>query len=139
MSKIELHLSCLNDNCFKIHLLRDDRVQVSSDIPGILSDFPLWRLSFSDESVVAGISDKLHLDFFVQPPGEGRVCFVESSEIRNDFRTYFTMDDLKRYIHAALKSELIQTENKNMPCTVFLEIPYPTDLDHFWEMVELGN
>lgn len=72
---------------------------------------------------------KMHL---VEEEMEGNVCFANREEVRADFRTVFTLQELLEYIFA-----LFPPVSEKKPGKILLA--YPTDAEHFWELVHLGQ
>ncbi len=79
-------------------------------------------------SLLGIIARRLGLEFLRNTPiTGGEVCFAESPEVRDDFKTYFTAGDLLDYIQAVLAAD-----RSNTPAAKDFWIPYP-DPEHFWE------
>ena len=73
-----------------------------------------------------------------QIPFEGEVCFMNSAEVRPEFRVTFSHIDIVDYFYAVLFSSFYQNKNKNVK-TELREMPYPTDVSAFWKLAAAGN
>src|SRR5690242_2117413 len=73
-----------------------------------------------------------------QIPFEGEVCFMNSAEVRPEFRVTFSHIDIIDYLYAVLFSSFYQNKNKNVK-TELREMPYPTDVSAFWKLATAGN
>lgn len=87
-----------------------------------------------NSSILKDIVQRLGLEFLLTAPTSGgEVCFAESPEVRDDFKTYFTARDLLHYICAAFVLHKPNTGSTND-----FWIPYP-DPDSFWELCRKGK
>lgn len=73
-----------------------------------------------------------------QMPYEGEVCFMNSAEVRAEFRVTFSCIDIFDYFYAVLFSSFYQDTNKNIK-TELREMPYSTDVSAFWKLVAAGS
>ncbi len=92
-----------------------------------------------DPVVIQKIAADLGLSFVRIKEKEGEVCFMNSEEVRPEFRLSFAPVDLYRYICAVLQDPLYKTYTEKMPQAGLLHIPYPKDAVDFWEMVKKGG
>lgn len=67
---------------------------------------------------------------------EGEVCFMNSPEVRPEFRLSFATIDILDYLYAVLYSSSYREKYNK---TGFPEVPYPTDTSIFWELAALGS
>ncbi|GET24391.1 type ISP restriction/modification enzyme [Prolixibacter sp. NT017] len=89
--------------------------------------------------IVKQIAEKLGLGFVPEKEVEGNVCFVNSPEVRDDFKTTFAPIDLLDYIYAVLHSPTYREKYKEFLKIDFPRVPYPKDKDTFWQLVKLGG
>jgi predicted helicase len=89
--------------------------------------------------IVKQIAEKLGLGFVPEKESEGNVCFVNSPEIRDDFKTTFAPIDLLDYIYAVLHSPTYREKYKEFLKIDFPRVPYPKDSETFWQLVRLGG
>ncbi|MDC6390461.1 hypothetical protein PP182_17355 [Maribacter sp. PR1] len=94
--------------------------------------------------IIKKIEDSLGLKFVVEPldsaQGDtGNVCMANSPEIRNDYKDTFTPIDLLDYIYAVLHSPGYREKYKEFINIDFPRVPYPTDQNVFWQLVQLGG
>jgi len=92
-----------------------------------------------NSKIVQEIAKKLGLDFVPEKEVEGNVCFVNSPEIRDDFKTTFAPIDLLDYIYAVLHSPNYREKYKEFLKIDFPRVPYPKDSETFWQLVRLGG
>ncbi|MBU0487753.1 MAG: DNA methyltransferase, partial [Bacteroidetes bacterium] len=122
---------------------------------GIPSQFPLYLYSAPttqqtiqpaasrtpnlNPEIVKQIAEKLGLGFVPEKEPEGNVCFINSPEMRDDFKTTFAPIDLLDYIYAVLHSPTYREKYKEFLKTDFPRVPYPKNADTFWQLVKLGG
>ncbi|WP_230080296.1 type ISP restriction/modification enzyme [Winogradskyella marina] len=85
------------------------------------------------------ISKRLGLTFILETEPEGNVCFINSEELRDDYKTSFRTIDVLDYSYA-----LLQSPSNREKYNAFLviddpNIPIPKHTDTFWELVRLGK
>jgi predicted helicase len=97
------------------------------------------RLPNLNAVIVKQIAEKLGLGFVPEKEAEGNVCFVNSPEVRDDFKTTFAPIDLLDYIYAVLHSPTYREKYKEFLKIDFPRVPYPKDADTFWQLVRLGG
>lgn len=79
----------------------------------------------------------LGLAYIPETPAKGRVCFAESEELRPEFKTTFTAQDLKGYLFAVTNFEhRFETGLSDKNADGFR---FPKNAEVFWEMVDEGN
>jgi len=88
---------------------------------------------------VKAIAKKLGLGLVAEKEPEGNVCFINSPEVRDDFKTTFAPIDLLDYIYAVLNSPTYREKYKGFLEVGFQRVPYPKDTDTFWQLVKLGG
>lgn len=91
------------------------------------------------QEIVNKIAQKLSLTFLPEKEIESNVCFANSTEIRNNFKTSFAPIDILDYIYAVLHSPTYRVKYKEFLKIDFPRVPYPKDAPTFWEMVKLGG
>lgn len=89
--------------------------------------------------IVSQIAEKLGLTFVPEKEPEGKVCYINNPEVRNDFKTTFAPIDLLDYIYAVLHSPAYREKYKEFLKIDFPRVPYPTDAETFWQLAELGG
>lgn len=67
------------------------------------------------------------------------VCFAQSPEIRDEYRTYFTVGDLIHYFSAILYFELSDNCRVDIADIKLELIPPPLSADEFWTVVRKGR
>lgn len=95
-----------------------------------------------DQKLVNKIAKKLGLSFVDTSTSlsaiGGNVCYANSPEIRDEFKTTFAPIDLLDYIYAVLHSPTYREKYKEFLKIDFPRVPYPKDSDTFWKLVKLG-
>lgn len=89
--------------------------------------------------IVGQIAERLGLGFVLEKEAEGNVCFINSPEVRNDFKTTFSPVDILDYIYAVLHSPAYREKYKEFLKIDFPRVPYPKDAETFWQLVEPGS
>lgn len=91
--------------------------------------------------IVNQIATKLSLSFTNEKeiPIEGEVCFINSPEVRPEFRLTFAPIDILDYIYAVLYSPSYRKKYKEFLKIDFPRVPYPKDNATFWKLVALGG
>ncbi len=89
--------------------------------------------------IIKEISGKLSLSFLPEKEPEGNVCFINSPEVRDDFKTTFASIDLLDYVYAVLHSTRYRVKDKKFLKIDLSGVPYPKDADTFWKLVKLGG
>lgn len=137
--KIILSISDFDDQEFMIEVSADNNRLDHSLFFEKPIQFSSWKIRFRDEIVLENLSKLIQLIFLAQGESEGRVCFAESAELRPDFRSYFTQQDLKYYILGTLaKNDIKKAENsKSFGSQTY--IPYPANADEFWNNIAEGE
>ncbi|MEC7264256.1 MAG: type ISP restriction/modification enzyme, partial [Bacteroidota bacterium] len=92
-----------------------------------------------DPKIVAQIAKGLGLEFAPEPEGDGNLCFVNSTELQDAYKTTFTPIDLLDYIYAVLHSPTYREKYKEFLKIDFPRVPYPKDSETFWQLVQLGG
>lgn len=117
--------------------------QLVQDFPGKEEGVGLWFYNrfLSEESVntpfrnTPAITDKFTektgLIFIPHPETDSRVCFATDSELRDDFKIYFSSEDLALYCFYWIHQSDFK---KNYP-----KIPYPENEDDFFETIVKGR
>ena len=89
--------------------------------------------------IVKQIAEKLGLGFVPEKEAEGNVCYINSPEVRDDYKTTFAPIDVLDYIYAVLHSPTYREKYKEFLKIDFPRVPYPKDADTFWQLVRLGG
>ena len=89
--------------------------------------------------IVNEIANKVGLVFVPEKEVAGNVCFINSNEVRDDYKTTFAPIDLMDYIYAILHSPTYRETYKEFLKIDFPRVPYPKDAETFWQLVKLGE
>ncbi|MBS1744908.1 MAG: hypothetical protein JST21_01930 [Bacteroidetes bacterium] len=89
--------------------------------------------------VIQNIAMSLGLSFVNQKEKESEVCFLNSEDVRPEFRLSFAPIDLADYIYAILIDPAIKKQPEKSNDAMYLEIPYPNDDVTFWTLVKAGE
>ena len=84
--------------------------------------------------IINQITDCLGLQFINEKETEGNVCFINSNELRPEFRQSFTSTDLLDYCYAVLHSTINEFSEINSA-----RIPITSDTSIFWKQVNYGS
>jgi hypothetical protein len=101
-------------------------------------DFARKAVSAIDPGVIQRISTDLGVSFVPEKEKESEVCFINSEEVRPEFKLSFAPVDLTDYI-LAVTHRAYNARHKPLPETGFVVIPYPKDAVGFWDLVKLGE
>ena len=99
----------------------------------------LWQFSNDGDKqgfrspVLKGFEMRLGLSF--EAGSRSNVCFANHEEVRPEFRTSFTAEELVEYVLGFMTENEAGTGGAN---DKFI-LPYPSDAEFFWEMVEEGK
>ncbi|MDO6760182.1 hypothetical protein Q4566_08240 [Tamlana sp. 2_MG-2023] len=91
------------------------------------------------QGLKSGIAKNLALTFLPQHESEGNVCFANSPELQDAYRTTFTLIDILDYTYAVLHSPTYRKKHVAFSIINFSKIPYPKDSEIFWKLVKLGK
>ena len=86
--------------------------------------------------VIAALSKQLHLCYRESKGNQSNVCFIESEEVRSEFREAFTSEDVGYYLIGLLKGAAANEVAKE---NFHLYFPYPKNADDFWQKIEQGR
>lgn len=89
--------------------------------------------------IVKEIAKRLGIGFVPEKEAAGNVCFINSDEVRDDYKTTFAPIDLLDYIYAVLHSPTYRETYKEFLKIDFPRVPYPKDSETFWKLVKLGG
>lgn len=120
--------------CFPLYLYPEIKNQQSTKQIQI-------RAPNLNPEIVNQIASQLSLTFTNEKeiPTEGEVCFINSPEVRPDFRLTFAPIDILDYIYAVLHSPTYREKYKEFLKIDFPRVPYPTDNTTFWKLVAQGG
>lgn len=126
-----------------------DYTDLKNTVIKILADanksyFNLFDLEFIDKSegneetilnpeIIKQVADCLGLQFLKEKTAEGNVCFINSTELRPEFRQCFTSIEVLDYCYAVLHSEINEFSGINS-----VKIPITSDSSVFWKLVKYG-
>ncbi len=102
--------------------------------------------SWSITNNIANMSDeiadrfekRLGIEFIKINRVEPNLCYIESEEVRDEYKTTFTQSDILKYIYAMQHSSLPAIK-ENVAGGMNMLIPYPKDTNIFWKLVRLGK
>ena len=121
-----------NANIFPLYLYPETNEQQSLEQP-------LTRTPNLDPELVEQIATGLGLEFVPEKP-EGNLCFADTNEeLQDAYKQNFAPIDLLDYIYAVLQYPAYREKYKEFLKIDFPRVPYPTDQDTFWKLVELGG
>jgi len=100
---------------------------------------PQTRIPNLNPEILSKIEESLQLTFVSEKETSGNVCMVNSTEVRDDFKTNFAPIDLLDYVYAVLHSPEYREKYKEFLKIDFPRVPYPQDAENFWKLVELGG
>ena len=92
-----------------------------------------------NQEIVQQIAARLNLTFTPEKETEGEVCFATSEQLRPEFKPSFAPIDLLDYIYAVLYSPTYRAQYKEFLKIDFPRVPYPTNSEIFWQLVDLGG
>lgn len=71
---------------------------------------------------------------------EPNLCYIESEELRDEYRTRFTQSDILNYIYAMQYSPSLTMTERVLPGVYsYIPIPYPKNSINFWKLTRLGK
>ncbi len=79
------------------------------------------------------------LSFNSEAKTTNNVCFINSSDVRDDYKITFSADDIFNYVTALLHSPEINNQKSDGHKTESPAIPYPSDSEMFWKIAGLGK
>lgn len=86
------------------------------------------------QEIMNQITNCLGLQFINEKETEGNICFINSNELRPEFRQSFTSTDLLDYCYAVLHSPINEFSEINS-----VRIPITSDSSVFWKLVNYGS
>ncbi|MBN1987198.1 MAG: hypothetical protein JW761_12890, partial [Prolixibacteraceae bacterium] len=89
--------------------------------------------------IVSKMAQKLGLAFVPEKEPEGKVCYINNPEVRDDYKITFSPVDILDYFYAALYSPSYREKYQEFLKTGFPRVPYPKNEGIFWQLVELGK
>lgn len=85
------------------------------------------------------IAESLKMTFVTQKDPNGNTCFVNSDELRPEYKDLFTQDNLYDYLYAVWYSHNQRENNTERFSTPFKNTPIPCDKKTFWDLVHFGE
>ena len=139
LSKFPIDINSLSDQPKEISYCLPLYLYPETDHHRTIRETPARTPNINPE-IVNQIASKLSLSFTNEKeiPSEGEVCFINSVEVRPEFRITFAPIDILDYIYAVLHSPSYREQYKEFLKIDFPRVPYPTDTTTFWELVALG-
>jgi hypothetical protein len=89
--------------------------------------------------LVQQLAKSLGLIFISEEDKEGNVCFVNSAELRPEFKQGFTAMELLAYQYALLHSQSYREANNSFLMNGDLRVLIPPNADFFWKLVQIGS
>lgn len=102
-------------------------------------DFNQFREEILTTEIIKPIEKQLGLTFVSEKEIEINVCFANSSELRNAYKTTFTARNMIDYSYAVLHRKLYNEKYKKFLTTDFPRIHYPKNQETFWQVIKLGK
>lgn len=90
-----------------------------------------------DKQIIQQIANSLGLTFINPNEASGEVCYANEPGLRPEFRQSFTATDLLDYVYAVLQTQTEQ--DGEFLKTGVAQVPYPTNTDVFWQLVQAGG
>lgn len=134
---IHLKFTAFDSEQFIVELDEKSDKSLLINILELPKKIALCRISDIAAAITENISETTGLEYSSDIPPDGRVCFAESSELRDEFKTYYTFTDLMSYITASL--HLTGVKSNKTESTDSQKIDYPENVDLFWEYVNIGK
>jgi hypothetical protein len=104
---------------------------------------PLYRFDGKglkvDAAVVKEIARRLQLSYIPEAEAFMSVCYLNSPEVRSEFKISFTRLDLSDYLNGVLCSAVYQERLMDALYPDLVFIPFAADSDEFWRLVEAGR
>ena len=97
------------------------------------------RIPNLNRKIVNEFAQLLELAFVPEKEQEGKVCYINNPEVRDDYKTTFAPIDLLDYIYAVLHSTAFREKYNDFSKTDFPIIHYPKNTETFWQLVEQGK
>lgn len=97
--------------------------------------------SHLSEEIISRFEKSMGLECYTKRQvNEPNLCYIESEELRDVYRTRFTQSDILNYIYAMQYSTCL-TMNERVLRGVYsyLSIPYPKNSINFWKLTRLGK
>jgi len=85
------------------------------------------------------MAKKLGLAYMPEKKPEGKVCFINNAEVRNDYKISFSAIDIQNYIYGVMYSINYLSKHQKILKIDFPRVPYPADSETFWQLVKLGG
>jgi predicted helicase len=92
-----------------------------------------------NQEVANRIAQGLGLHFTDEKEPMGNVCQANAPGLRAGFRDSFASIDLLDYLYAVIHGPTYRKKYREFLQTDFPDLPYPTDEERFWQLVELGS
>jgi predicted helicase len=89
--------------------------------------------------IVSKMAQKLMLAFVPEKEPEGKICYINNPEVRDDFKMTFAPVDILDYFYAVLHSRTCKDKYRELLKTGFPRVPFPRSAETFWQLVELGK
>ena len=111
----------------------------SNSLPAGRFSISLQTIRNLDTAIIQQITSSLGLAFINPNEANGEVCFANERGLRPEFRQSFTATDLLDYIFAVLHGNSNSEKYEQFLKTGVAQIPYPTNTDNFWQLVQTGG
>jgi len=127
------------------YFLIDCKPQHNTDLhkggnnPAYRPGIPRQAIHTPDKQIIQQVSARLGLTFISESEATGEVCFANERGLRPEFRQSFTATDLVDYIQAILHNPGNGEKYRDFLKTGVAQIPYPTNIDDFWQLVQTGS
>jgi hypothetical protein len=91
-----------------------------------------------DAAVPNEIARRIQLTYQQEGYASTEVCYVNSPELRPEFKLSFTTLDLADYLNGVLCAAVYRKQLLAPKYTGLIVIPYPPNADEFWTHVQTG-
>ncbi len=85
------------------------------------------------------MAKKIGLAYVPEKKLVGQVCYINNTEVRNDYKISFSTNDILNYLYAILHSPAYRARQKEFLKIDFPRVHYPANSEKFWQLVELGS
>jgi hypothetical protein len=134
----------LNDQAYREEVEEREEIRLNSNAAATAFFIPLYivedkQVQILNMEVVKHISEKLNLFYSPLKETGGEVCFLNSEEVRPEYKVSYSSPDIINYVRGYLKSVEYENKYKNLLYEGFLFVPFPNDESEFWRFVQIGK
>ena len=96
-----------------------------------------YKLGHFNE-LISLVSQRTGLTFISEKDTRGNLCYIDSPEVRDEFKIAFAPMDMLDYIYASILSSNHRKGNESLTIDGS-QIPCPNNSTSFWKGVRLGR